>query len=90
MAKEIYLLFSCDAWKTNDSLRLIVATTSIRKLKNILKQNITNKNMEYDTPRSISAACRELSAMDFKNDLYLINTLLEYGYIECVVDGEIQ
>lgn len=31
--KNIYLLFSCDEWKSRDSMRLVCATTELEKLK---------------------------------------------------------
>ena len=36
----IYIVCSCDIWKTTDSMRIITATTSVTKLKQLIAQLI--------------------------------------------------
>ena len=35
--RNIYLLYSCNEWKSWDSIRLIMATTSTKKIRNEVK-----------------------------------------------------
>ena len=47
--KKIYLVFSCDARKSRFSERLIMATTSIHKLKSFLAREIVLGNIGYSS-----------------------------------------
>lgn len=40
MNKPIYIVFSCDAWKARDSMRVVAATTSHTKLRKIVSKAI--------------------------------------------------
>lgn len=48
MSKQIYTVFACDEWKSRDSLRLLMATTSVRKLKNLIIRKIADEVFTYD------------------------------------------
>ena len=45
--KQIYLVYSCDEWKGTDSKRLILASTSQRKVKAFIRKCIENGTMTY-------------------------------------------
>lgn len=46
MNKPIYIVFSCDAWKAKDSMRLVAATTSHTKLKKIVSNCVGTEMFE--------------------------------------------
>lgn len=91
--KIICILSSCDEWKSWNSMSLVAASTSIRKIKSIIIHKIKEGDMEYrkgDDNRSKTAQIK-LFRDDWKKygmD-YALN-LLEYGYVKVVEDGEIQ
>lgn len=75
----IYILYSCDVWKTWASMSLVVATGSPATLKKVLKKQVSAKNMEIcSVDETLELSIEE------------INQRLEYGYIEVVRDGEVQ
>ena len=52
MAKQIFYLQSCDAWKSTDSMSLIFIGTSQRKLMMKISKEIEEGNMEYKATTS--------------------------------------
>lgn len=92
--KSIYILSSCNVWKENSSMSLVTASTSIRKIKSIIIQEIKNGNMEYkrrccEENPSITQQIKALRT-DWKehgNDF--VFNCLEYGYVNVIEDGEI-
>jgi len=89
----IYIVCSCDIWKIRNSLRIVTATTSVTKLKQLIAQLIEDGAFGYDVVQNPygkdAASCfRE----DYNNrNLHIgeLNDALLYGYIEAVTDGEI-
>lgn len=45
--KQIYTVFACDEWKSKDSMRLLMATTSVRKLKSFIVRKISQGEFDY-------------------------------------------
>lgn len=45
--KQIFLLYSCDAWKSNDSMKLLTATTSTTRLRRFIESKIMSGDMRY-------------------------------------------
>jgi hypothetical protein len=41
--RTVYVVFSCDKWKSRDSMRLIGITTGLPKLRSSVKELIRNK-----------------------------------------------
>lgn len=82
---NIYVLKSCDAWKTYNSMKDIVYTTNLKTLKKVIVEELKQDNMEYDGDFS--------SDFDkFINDEDLVRYIdirLTYGHLICVEDGEI-
>lgn len=76
--KFIYLLYSCDEWKSYSSFKLVMASTSDSKIRNEIQKQVKSKNMDYGS-----------NIEDLKEkELNYLNSCLNYGYIEIVVDGE--
>lgn len=74
-------------------MSLVAASTSITKIKRIIIQKIKDGDMEYkrgfeDMPKTkqIEVLCDDWKELE--PDFVLNN--LDYGYVEIVVDGEIQ
>ena len=89
--KIIYILNSCNEWKETSSMILVTATTSIRKIKSIIIQEIKDGNMEYNRKGDISTT-KQIKALkedwaEYGSD-FVFNAL-EYGYVEIVEDGEV-
>lgn len=88
--KAIFLVYSCNAHKCHSSEKLIMATTSVRKLKSFLAKEIAKGNMDYHN--NISNTPKRMSEI-FKKDFDVltrreINDRLVYGYFDYCYDGE--
>lgn len=90
MSKQIYTVFACDEWKGRDSMRLLMATTSVRKLKSFIVRKITDETFTYDKGDEISTPQQvKLFKADFGNSLREdINNCLHYGFLDYCYDGE--
>lgn len=90
--KNIYLLFSCDQWKSKDSMRLVVATTLPDRLTKVISDQIRNDTMEFDRgdELSMTGMLREIKKYNPETQLSDLNNFLVYGYVDCVRDGEVQ
>jgi len=78
--KDIYILYACDGWKSLDSFRTEVVTTSIRKLKKEIKSRVQKNDMEVGNDSMYEQLMKgSLSGSLFTEEL---NSILDYGYIE--------
>ena len=87
--KQIYTIFSCDGWVSKDSMRLMMVTTSVRRLKSFIAKQIEGKVFEYCdnslSPKEQAALFRQ----DFwTRDRQTINARLRYGVCNVFYDGE--
>ncbi|EQB4341427.1 hypothetical protein ACYJ2U_001811 [Clostridium botulinum] len=78
--KNIILLYSCNAWKEHSSMSLVMVSTSERRIRKEITNQIKNKDMQYESDKN---DLKELSLND-------IDKCLKYGYISIVEDGERQ
>ncbi len=93
--KTVYLVFSCDTWKTK-IMDLLMATTSTRRLKMFLSELIELGEASYDPihfvmcrhPRDLAREFRQDFDSFPKEELNQINARLKYVYVECALDGE--
>lgn len=93
VSKQIYTLFTCDDWKTRDSMSLLMVTTSVRKLKSFIVRKIADETFVYDNDGFSSSAQVELFESDFESgliygNLSVINDRLLYGFLDQHDDGE--
>lgn len=87
--KQIYLVYSCDEWKTLSSMRLLLATTSQRKLTSYLTTQIMLGCMSYQDGSVSSEEQIEKFKRDFEREpRQNINNNLCYGYFDYCYDGE--
>lgn len=77
--KYIYVLSSCNAWKEWASRDIILVTTSIRKLRKEIKEQVKKGNMEIGN---------EYMFNDWLNGNYIgcshesLDNILQYGMLE--------
>ena len=90
MSKQIFTVFACDQWKSRDSMRLLMATTSVRKLKSFIVRKIADETFTYDKGNELSIPQQvKLFKLDFENGLRDdINNNLYYGFLDYCYDGE--
>lgn len=88
---NLYLLFSCDIWKSRDSMRIVCVSDKLCHIGTAVALSIKDDSMEYDD-RSLGtyAEVIEFWADWEKEELELIASKLKYGYIQVVSKGEIQ
>lgn len=78
--KNIYVLSSCNAWKEWSSKRNILVTTSIRKLRKELKEQVKKGEMEIGNENTFDYLMTgNLPSRLIENEL---NSILEYGMLE--------
>ena len=91
MAGKIYVLFSCDEWKSTDSMQMICATTDPGCMLNVIEQELEDGNMSFFWGNESEAESVE-AFVRFKTengDMNFINSPLEYGHLMIVEDGEV-
>lgn len=90
MSKQIFTVFACDEWKSQDSMRLLMATTSIRKLASFIARKIADETFSYNKGESLSVSQQvKLFNSDFESDSREnIANHLDYCYISRCFDGE--
>lgn len=96
--KVIYLLFSCDEKKSNNSIWLASASTTLTKIKQALEWEIRRKNMIYGknnetNPVAMVRALRDdwkeaKKENDFSLLLSKINDNLQWGFLDVIEDGD--
>lgn len=89
MAKQIYYLHSCNAWKEYSSMRLLFIGTSYQKLKMKISKEIEEGNMEYGD----NTLSQKEQAKLFRKEWNIatrdtINSRLTYGYFDYTYDNE--
>lgn len=92
--KQIYLYFTCDAWKSRDSMQLVMATTSQTRMRKFVEKQI----MEDDEVRFTNGALEDpadpkAEMLQFRTAWKTmprdnINDRLSGAYIEYTYDGE--
>ena len=83
MSNPIFIVFACDAWKATDSMRLVSATTSREKLKELVAACV-----EYGEDSVEAAATQLRKDFDSGLSIYDINNNLRFGIITAAEDGE--
>jgi hypothetical protein len=87
--KQIFLIYECDAWKSWDSMKLILCTTSKRKVKSFIANKILQNDFDYDDYN----LSRNQQVKKFKKDFEIetrrtINDKLKYCYYDYCYDGK--
>lgn len=92
--KQIYLYFTCDTWKSRDSMKLVMATTSQTRMRRFAEKQIledpevrfTNGSIEDSAdPKAEMLQFRAAWKTMNRND---INDRLNGAYIDYAYDGE--
>jgi len=90
MSKKIYTVWTCDRWKDRDSMRLLMATTSVRKLKSLVARKIADETFTYDKGDELSIPKQVAQfKCDFLHEsLGTLNDGLCFGFLDSCCDGE--
>ena len=91
--KKIYILNSCNGFEEYSSMRLVAATTSIKKIKSIIIKQIKEEEMTYTRGNDGLSKTKQIKVLreDWeKMGENIVFDNLKYGYVEVVIDGEIQ
>ena len=89
--KQIFLLYSCNAWKNRHSMKLLTVTTSPTRLRRFIENEIMNGNMRYaDNGETYS---EKKAVQQFRAEWKAItrdeiNGQLDKGFFDYVYDGE--
>ena len=86
----IYLVYTCDFKMSRDSMQLVLATTSVRRVKSFVSQGILNCRWSYRDHQGYNEKDQaKLFRKDFerttRGDL---NDMLLYCYLDYIYDGE--
>lgn len=92
---KIFLLSTCDAWKSSASMQPYFLVNSykdgFKRLLNVIREGIQNGVFAYesdDLKKSEQIACLENDAKQGATALYYdLQTKLGYGYLQLVEDG---
>lgn len=89
--KKIYILSNCNEWKDKSSMSPIMATTSPRKIKVGIINEIEAGNIEYlkGNETLSTEEQKKLLRTDYSEhgESFVFNHL-EYGHVSLVGDGE--
>ena len=83
--EQIFLLFSCNKWKENSSMDLVVATTDRHTLEQVIRNEIMDKSMECNGLSGADGVA-EFDSRDWEDGY---GDLL-YGFVNIVKNGEVQ
>lgn len=88
--KQIFIVSACDAWQSKDSVRLMLVTTSVRRLKSFIAKQIEDEVFEYGSDDRLSSKKQAaLFRKDFETEeRRTINDQLRFGFYDYVHDGE--
>lgn len=90
IGKRIYTAWTCDEWKSYNSMRLLMATTSVRKLRSFVARKIADETFIYNKGNELTIPQQvKLFRSDFENSsLATLNDGLHYGFLDDCNDGE--
>jgi hypothetical protein len=97
MSKNIYILSTCDEWKSHDSMSIRCVSTSLNKILKAIRNDIKADDMLYkadNNEESYDLLNADVSSMkksgqpdwEIANE---IDACLKYGYLEVWEDGAI-
>ena len=89
--KQIFFLYSCDALRRREDMKLLMVTASSSRLRRFIEAKLRNGDMRYaDNGESYSEkkAIQQLRADWKTKPRNEINNLLDEGFIDYVYDGE--
>ena len=86
---NIYLLSTCDEWKSSSSMSCIMATTSLDKLRKGIIQKIKDEDIEYKRGYDDITVKEQLAMFksDWERDKTFACDNLDYGYVETMENG---
>lgn len=94
MSKQVFVVFSCDEDKSDESMKLLMATTSVRKLKSYIAKRIEDDTFGYDDDEISKKHQIKRFKFDFDAGIgksalrHMINARLHNGFYDYCYDGE--
>lgn len=92
--KQIFFYFTCDTWKSRDSMRLVMATTSQAKMRRFVEKQIQeDPDVRYTNGSLEDPFDAKTEMLQFRADWKTlnrgkINDRLEGAYLDYAYDGE--
>lgn len=87
--KQIFVVWSCNDWQSRDSMRLLMATTSTRKLRSFIAAKIKDDTFGYGDDEIPKERQGERFELDFDDgQRVMINGRLRGGCYDYCYDGE--
>lgn len=77
---QIYLLYSCDAWKSHTSMNLLMASTIRESIDDLVCEKLLSGDMTFRGLKGKAAVAAYSADPDTRT--------LSFGYLESVGDGE--
>lgn len=77
---QIYLLYSCDAWKSHASMKLLMASTIREAIDDLICEKLLSGDMTFRGLKGSAAVAAYSADPDTRN--------LSFGFLESVGDGE--
>ena len=93
MNNYIYVLNNCDEWKSKSSMSLIMVSTSLERIKREIIKQLKDGNIEYKKGNENISKTAQIKMLmeDYKNDgIQFVFDNIEYGFVNIVIDGEVQ
>lgn len=90
MAKNIFVLFDCDVWKSRDSMRIHLVTTSTKKLHKAIRDRIAKGDFFVDgeeNPKEALKLWKDIVASGLEPGR--LQDRLTYAATAEFIDGEI-
>ena len=89
LRRQIFIVHSCDIWKSRDSMRLEMATLSVPHLRHFISEKIKKGDYEYGDEKLSANKQAALFRKDFaEKTASEIDSLLRYATYDYVIDGE--
>lgn len=54
MKKDIYCIFTCDEWRSTNSMRLVAVCTNLKHVKRIISDGIKREVFVFDSDENVS------------------------------------
>lgn len=97
MSKTVYIIYTCDQWKTKSSMRLCAVCTTLKHVRRIVSAGIKNKAFSFDHEYGDSyATCAKTfrtafdGATQIGGEDQVMDVLgrVDYAYVEPVIVNE--
>ncbi len=87
---KIYCVFTCDVWKSRDSMSLCTACTSASVLREVLAAGIRAESFEFDDAATVAESATKFKAKWDENSVgdsipWNVVNNVQYAFVEVTV-----